>query len=175
MMESVYLLAFFGLLRCGEFTSTTKIFDPATGLCLQDIHFSWNGSHQVLHLHLRISKTDPFCQGFRIQLHSTSNDLCPVSAMKAYLKLRNFSMNQPCSPLYLLPELTPLSCQECTRMLRKTSRRQAFQQMLYIPIHSALGPALLQLKLTSVLSACPANSAFCVCRSNYPGPNSQYT
>ncbi len=36
---------------------------------------------------MRASKTDPFRQGVSIFLRSTGNDLCPVSAMLAYMTI----------------------------------------------------------------------------------------
>ncbi len=55
-------------------------------------HFSW-GDVMVddplrpsrLGVHIKASKIDPFCQGISLFISRVTSDLCPVSAMLAYM------------------------------------------------------------------------------------------
>ena len=40
VLQTAFCLAFFGFLRCGEFTSKSNAFDPLTDLSIQDIHLN---------------------------------------------------------------------------------------------------------------------------------------
>ena len=55
MLAAVFCVAFFGFLRCGEFTTKSDTFDPSMGLCIDDLKIEENRS---LTLHLKASKTD---------------------------------------------------------------------------------------------------------------------
>ena len=59
MLASAVLLAFFGLLRVSEYTAVSSShFHRPTKLCLQDV---WvDISRHIIHLRIKVSKTDPF-------------------------------------------------------------------------------------------------------------------
>ena len=111
MLVAVCLTAFFGFLRCAEFTVMNGTdFDPDFHLCLGDltIHDTY------IELLLKSSKTDPFRQGITIQLfqNATNCKLCPFRALRLYLLQRNskFSFRQdPLKPLFLVEDGTPLT------------------------------------------------------------------
>ena len=44
---------------------------------------------QYLEVHIKASKTDPFCHGVSIYLGRSQADLCPVSAVLAYMVLND--------------------------------------------------------------------------------------
>ncbi|XP_061164728.1 uncharacterized protein LOC133173724 [Saccostrea echinata] len=93
MLETVCTIAFFGFLRCGEFTIKDS-FDPTTNLCVSDLSVL----ESCVLLNLKISKTDPFRKGITIKLFPTSNIICPFSICCKYLKARcslPFSAKQP--------------------------------------------------------------------------------
>lgn len=68
MLETVCTIAFFGFLRCGEFTCK-EVFDPSIHLCISDLSIF----EDYVHLQLKISKTDPFRKGVIIKLFATDN------------------------------------------------------------------------------------------------------
>ena len=61
VLETAFCLAFFGFLRCGEFTSRSNTFDTLTNLSIGDIQFHIHESYFTLQL--KRSKTDPFRKG----------------------------------------------------------------------------------------------------------------
>ena len=68
LLVAVCVTAFFGFLRCAEFTvASDKELDPEIKLCLGDLNFL--DAHAKLLL--KSSKTDPFRQGIIIQLFKT--------------------------------------------------------------------------------------------------------
>jgi hypothetical protein len=83
LMETVCVVAFFGFLRCAEFTCN-KTFDATSNLCLGDISFQ--DTHVILKL--KQSKTDPFRKGVDIKLFCMGSGICPTCLLARYLKLR---------------------------------------------------------------------------------------
>ena len=80
-------LAFFGLLRCSEYTSFTQHrHDPTVTLLTSDIRFSQDGS--IMYVHIKASKTDPFRSGCTIRLSRLSNNFCPDMLMQQFLQSR---------------------------------------------------------------------------------------
>ena len=111
LLIAVCVTAFFGFLRCAEFTvNNVKDFDPAFSLCLGDLTF------HVTHVELLLksSKTDPFRHGVTIQLFKNSDNckLCPYTALQLYLVKRNNKFDRQCNltePLFLAEDGTPLT------------------------------------------------------------------
>ena len=103
--------AFFGFLRCAEFTVINgKDFDPTCNLCLGDLTFHAAHVERLL----KSSKTDPFRHGITIQLFKNSDccKLCPYTALQIYIWRRNnkFSYQRnPSEPLFLAEDGTPLT------------------------------------------------------------------
>jgi hypothetical protein len=85
MLITACVTAFFGFLRCGEFTCNPN-FDPQVNLSLNNIQFRQD--HAVITL--QQSKTDPFRQGVPIKLFCLKSDLCPMCHLAYYLRLRCF-------------------------------------------------------------------------------------
>ena len=99
MLQCACIIAFYGFLRCGEFTVYNEnFFDPDSNLCIADVSFT----QDYAILHLKQSKTDPFRKGVDIQLHKLSYEFCPYKILKEYLILRKrtgFSKNS--DPLFI--------------------------------------------------------------------------
>ena len=55
----------------------------------EDVSVDSVSNPQVLKVRLKTSKTDPFRQGIDIVVGRSSNKLCPVVAMLAYLVVRS--------------------------------------------------------------------------------------
>ena len=82
MMECACITAFFGFLRCGEFTVVSNNrFEPNRHLCFGDVEFH----SDMCILHLKESKTDLFRKGIPIQLHRLNSELCPYNALNRYI------------------------------------------------------------------------------------------
>ena len=107
-------IAFFGFLRCGEFTCSSWQCYTRSVLSLEDVAINSREDPTVVHLTLQQSKTDVFGAGATIHLGRTGNHLCPVSAILAYLARRPPTFG----PLFLLHSGHPLS----RRMLVSTVR-----------------------------------------------------
>ena len=99
MVWAAACLAFFAFLRSGEFCSSA--------LSLTDVAVDSHSNPTALAVSINRSKTDQFGQGIKIYLSKTDSDLCPVSAMVAYLRMRH----RPDGPLFLTKEGRPLSRQ----------------------------------------------------------------
>jgi hypothetical protein len=77
--------AFFGLLRASEYTcKRVSAYDPETDLCINDV----TCETKLAFLHLKSSKTDIFRVGTVIRLVANDSVLCPVAALRQYLRLR---------------------------------------------------------------------------------------
>ena len=89
MLWAACCMCFFGFLRSGE------IVVPADSAYDRGVHLSWGdvcvdntADPQYLEVHIKASKTDPFRHGVSIYLGRSQADLCPVSAVLAYMVLR---------------------------------------------------------------------------------------
>ena len=89
MLWAACCLAFFGFLRCGEFTlPSATAFDAARHLTYQDIAVDSHAEPSTLSVTLKVSKTDQFGRGSTIYLGRGTPDLCPVTAILHYLAIR---------------------------------------------------------------------------------------
>ena len=85
MMWAACCTAFFGFLRCSEFTTTSpNEFDPAAHL---DIAVDNRNSPSLIRVTIKQSKTDPFRKGIHIFLGRTGKAICPVTAILPYLAI----------------------------------------------------------------------------------------
>ena len=76
MLWSAFTLAFYGFLRSSEFTSpSTTQCNPLVHLCFTDVSFTSEG---CLTLHLKSSKTNPYCQGCSLLIAPSLRSLCAV-------------------------------------------------------------------------------------------------
>lgn len=101
LIETACIIAYFGFLRCGEFTVNIE-FDTECNLCLEDIRFVDDSAV----LHLKSSKTDPFRLGVDIHLFRNDSALCPVKILHKYLstRLSKFNKNSSSDPLFLMED-----------------------------------------------------------------------
>lgn len=103
LLEAVFLTAFYGFMRPGEFTTACQRFDPSGDLTLSDVSFS----PHLFTVFLKHSKTDSLGAGATITLSRSNSNYCPFTSMVRFLKVR------PCrhklSPLFVLPDGIPMS------------------------------------------------------------------
>ena len=108
LMKAACSVAYFGFLRCGEFTTYGKVFNFDSNLCLGDISFTMSNKQPVaMHLFLKASKTDPFRQGCTIRYFRLSNVICPVQNLYRFLQIRLSISRDARSPLFMLPDGAP--------------------------------------------------------------------
>ena len=89
-------MAFFGFLRCSEFTVPQQDnYDSSIHLSLADIALDSRSSPQIIQVHIKQSKTDPFRQGVNMYLGRTDQDVCLVRAIVAYLAIRGSKPGTP--------------------------------------------------------------------------------
>lgn len=80
-------VAFFGLLRVSEYTCPNpQEFDTSVHLQYCDIVFHNN----FVVISIKSSKTDPFRQGVKIRIAALNSVLCPVSALRVFLRFRGY-------------------------------------------------------------------------------------
>ncbi len=92
MLQAALLLGFFGFLHISEFTTPSgSRFNPRLHAAVGDVHLS----RDTLTFHLKRSKTDQLAKGSLITLGATTNSLCLVAAMKAYLATCQHTNNIP--------------------------------------------------------------------------------
>ena len=89
MIWAVCCTAFFGFFRIGELLETTS--SGHQGLSMNDIAVDSLSEPSAIQIHLRRSKTDQYGQGVDIYLGRTEGDICPVTALLAYLGVRGSS------------------------------------------------------------------------------------
>lgn len=126
MLRCAFLTAFFGFLRCGEFTCRIKD-DHLNCLLIDDIAF-----HSVLFqfvLKLRTSKTDPFRAGADIIINE-NDTFGPVRTMNNYLKCRLGMGASSGSPLFVENEFNtnPLSRETFINYLRQLLIRLGYNE-----------------------------------------------
>ena len=126
MLWGAYCVGFFGFLRAGEFTcATSDITDPP--LCSGDVSVDSRADPQLVTLHLRQSKTDPFGVGCFIYLGRTNTNPCPVAAVLNYLSVRPSTLG----PLFVFDNGSPLTRAGLVDHLRESLRQAGIDSSQY--------------------------------------------
>ena len=108
MLWAACCLAFFGFLRAGELTvPNDSAFDPSVHLAWGDLAVDKPENTAVLSVRIKASKTDPFRRGITLYIGRVPSDLCPVSAVLAYLVSRKGKDG----PLFIFCDGRPLTRQ----------------------------------------------------------------
>ena len=127
MLQCAFETAFFGFLRCGEFTCRVK--DAYSEfLTIADIAFVHEPSlHYVVTL--ETSKTDPFRKGINININD-NDSFTPVETMQKYLAKRRQMGATFDSPLFVESELDfkPLSRETFISSLRELLTRLGYNE-----------------------------------------------
>ena len=117
MIWAACCLAYFGLLRVSEFTTSfLDCFNSSTDLLLSDVDLDSCTSPTSIQITLKQSKTDQFRTGATIYLGKTTHAICPVTALVQYLAMRGGTPG----PLFLLPNNQTLTRTSFTSALNKT-------------------------------------------------------
>ena len=121
-------MAFFGFLRCGEFTVPSQTdYDPDMHLSLTDITLDDKVNPSVIQVTIKQSKTDPFRQGVDIYLGKTGKDICPIQAIMPYLIVRGA---QP-GPLFVFSDGSYLTRQRFASLITSTLQRAGINDKQY--------------------------------------------
>ena len=97
-LESMFLLAFFGFLRCSELTSSSSRYDPSIHPSLADIVFH---SSESFTFKLKHSKTDQLGRSSTIHLFRLDSPLSPYEPIHRYITTRRSLNATPHDPLFI--------------------------------------------------------------------------
>ena len=138
MLWAACCLAFFGFLRCGEFTVPTQAaYDPEEHLSLPDIAIDNRLSPSVVQVKIKQSKTDPFRQGVQLYLGKTDEDICPITGILPYLAIRGAKPG----PLFVLEDGTYLTRQRFAALLSRTPLQAGISDRRYTTHSFRIGAA----------------------------------
>lgn len=135
LLEAVFLTAFYGFMRPGEFTTGSQSFDPARDLTLSDVSFS--PCHFTVFL--KHSKTDVSGKGVSITISKSNCNYCPFTSMVRYLKVR--PTRHKFSPLFMLPNGFPITKEWFRIHLSAVSERCGLSSRLYTGHSFRIGAA----------------------------------
>jgi len=89
MLWAAACMCFFGFLRSGEIVvPKDNEYDETVHLSYGDVKVDSTVNPSYLEVRIKASKTDPFRKGVTVYLGRTNGDLCPVSAILAYMVQR---------------------------------------------------------------------------------------
>ena len=97
-------LAHFTFLKMGKFTVDQQIFDPTWHLCVQDMTASLTTQAELWYVtvHLNISKTDPFGQGFNMIIGCSGTQVCGACAVWDLMQSHWAKQASPMAPFFQL-------------------------------------------------------------------------
>ena len=121
MIWAACYLAYFGLLRVSELTSSARDhFDLSMDLLLSNVALDNRASPSLIQITIKHSKGDQFKKGERICLGKTTHAVCPVRALVKYLARRGGTSG----PLFVWPNNKAL-----TRASFSSAINKAFQKL----------------------------------------------
>lgn len=114
LLRAAMTLAFYGFLRCAEFTSppVASSFNAALHATRGDVILQPG----QLDFQIKVSKTDPFRQGSTVHMAATQTSTCPVAAMTTYLA---YAPAPTTAPLFTLQSGRLLTREFLTATLRQ--------------------------------------------------------
>ena len=112
------LLAFFGFLRCAEFTVPSTGFDSELHLSPSDIKVDRKPFCSRVLVHLKTSKMDQFRRGYTLVLAKCNSVLCPATALMRYLDRRGHCHG----PLFRLQDISPLTRVKSSEFIQETTK-----------------------------------------------------
>lgn len=128
MLWAAVTLCFFGFLRSGEITVPSDSgFDEGAHLSFRDVAVDSLKDPTSLKIRIKASKTDPFRVGVDIYVGKTNNQLCPVTAMLAYLVIRGSGAG----PLFKFQDGRPLTRVRLVTRVREALAAAGVDQAAY--------------------------------------------
>ncbi len=96
-LDTMFILAFFGFLRCAELTASSK-FDPAINPTISDLTVL---DSETISFLIKQSKIDQVKKGHFVYIFNLSSPIQPYQAVREYLHLRISQAKSPLEPLFL--------------------------------------------------------------------------
>ncbi|MGL5597112.1 MAG: tyrosine-type recombinase/integrase [Aeromonas sp.] len=93
----MFILAFFGFLRCSEFTVTSK-FNPNIHPTISDLKII---NHDTISYFIKQSKTDQSKKGHFIYIFNLPSPIQPYLSLSNYLLYRRSTAKSPTDPLFI--------------------------------------------------------------------------
>ena len=135
LMWAVCCTAFFGFFRLGELLETTP--HSKVSIQVRDVTVDSPANPTIVSLRLRRSKTDQFGKGVDIHLGRTMQDVCPVTALLAYLAVRGGVDG----PLFRCEAGTALTKQDFINKLRTALLSLGLSEKVYAGHSFRIGAA----------------------------------
>ncbi|XP_071100692.1 uncharacterized protein [Haliotis cracherodii] len=127
LMKTVCSVAFFGFLRCGEFTCDH--FDAKFHLSLSSVVFRPDCTS--FDLTLKSSKTDPFRRGITLSIHAVPTSYCPVRCLQEFIHHRRAMGAAQHDPLFVNEQNIPLTRSFFIQKLKHTLSMTGYDQEKY--------------------------------------------
>lgn len=128
MLWAACCTCFFGFLRSGEVTvPSMNSYDKDIHLSVGDVLLVSPQSPVAVQVFIKASKTDPFRKGVKVYLGSTSNSLCPVAAVAAYMAVRGMKPG----PFFKFKDGKPLSRESLVKRIREALAASGFDATQY--------------------------------------------
>ena len=125
-------------MRAGEITVLSdKGYDPEAHLSFPDIAIDNPANPSTIQVRIKASKTDPFRKGVDIYVGRTNNDLCPISAMLAYLSIRGGGTG----PLFHFSDGKPLTREHFVSRVREALTAAGIEEGKYAGRSFRIGAA----------------------------------
>ena len=94
--------------------SVNSALDPNTHMTVNNLQADFFMNPSCFKVHIKCSKTDPFCVGCDIYLGRGSGSVCPITALGSYLSLRGPAPG----PLFMFSDGRPLTRQQLSSSLQ---------------------------------------------------------
>lgn len=143
MLWAAALMCFFGFLRAGEVcVPADNEFDAGAHLTFRDVSVDCKLEPSMVQIRVKASKTDPFRQGCDVFVGRTGKQLCPVTAIVAYLAVRGTKGG----PLFTFEDGKPLTRERFVTGIRKALVEAGYDQSLYSGHSFRIGAATTAMK-----------------------------
>jgi hypothetical protein len=124
LMQAACLLAFFGFLRCNEFTLPAATADPRQTISMNDVVLQTDS----VSIRIKSSKTDPFRQGSWVHLYKITGAVCPVTILRAFYltRVQMGADANGATPFFTFPDGHPLTRYRFVEFLKTVLRRAGY-------------------------------------------------
>ena len=128
MVWAAAAACFFGFFRAGELTvPAAAVFDPTRHLAWGDVSVDQGRPPSSIRVFLKVSKCDQFGRGVAVFLGATTDELCPVAAILAFVSARG---NRE-GPFFLCQDGAPLTKARFVARIREALVRAGVPEQHY--------------------------------------------